>query len=110
MATERLEVVNVATPEVLSAPVPIVVLPSRKVTEPVGLVVPDAGATVAVGARQETTTSGDDGRWSYYFALNQPAEIVDVTATLPNGASQTQSGIEIRRRATVLVPTFAFPI
>jgi hypothetical protein len=67
------------------------------------------GATIAVAGRQETSTTGADGGWAYCFDLNQPGETVDVTATLPDGASQTRSGIEIRRRATVLVPTFAFP-
>jgi|GEM_PF-2660272 len=67
------------------------------------------GATIAVTGRQETSTTGADGGWTYCFDLNQPGETVDVTASLPNGASQTRSGIEIRRRATVLVPTFTFP-
>jgi len=39
---------KVATPEELRVPVPSVVDPSRNVTVPVGVPVPDAGATVAV--------------------------------------------------------------
>lgn len=42
------DVDRVATPEELRAPVPMVVVPSAKVTVPVGVVVPEAGATVAV--------------------------------------------------------------
>lgn len=68
-----------------------------------------AGASVAVAGQAATTTTGADGGWTYCFELNQPGATVDVTATLPDGASQTQSNIEIRPRATVLVPTFTFP-
>jgi hypothetical protein len=35
-------------PDPFSMPVPIIVVPSKKVTVPVGTPVPDAGATVAV--------------------------------------------------------------
>ncbi len=44
--TARVVVLNVATPELLSVPVPSVVDPSMKVTVPVG--VPDDPVTVAV--------------------------------------------------------------
>jgi hypothetical protein len=67
------------------------------------------GATVAVSGRQDTTTTRADGGWSYYFGLTQPDETVSVTATLPNGDSRTEDGIAVRRRATVVVPTFVFP-
>jgi hypothetical protein len=67
-----------------------------------------AGATVAVSGQSATTTTGSDGGWTYCFDLNQPDATVAVTATLPDGASQTQNSITVRRRATALVPTFAF--
>jgi hypothetical protein len=67
------------------------------------------GATIAVSGQQATITSRPDGGWAYYFGLNQPDAVVSVTATLPDGASQTQNGIEVRHRATVMVPTFVFP-
>jgi hypothetical protein len=45
---ERLEVEKVATPLALSAGAPRGVLPSKNVTVPVGVPVPEVGATVAV--------------------------------------------------------------
>jgi hypothetical protein len=68
-----------------------------------------AGATVAVAGRAAASRSGPDGAWRYAFPLNQPDEEVELTATLPDGTSQTLGGIAVRRRATVVVPTFAFP-
>jgi hypothetical protein len=44
----RDDVVNVACPEALSVPMPIVVVPSSNVTVPVGVPVPLLGVTVAV--------------------------------------------------------------
>ena len=46
--TDRFERDSVATPLALSADEPSVVAPSRKVTVPVGVPVPEAGVTVAV--------------------------------------------------------------
>jgi hypothetical protein len=46
--TARFEVVNVATPEPFSVPVPSVLVPSMNVTVPVGVVPPVGGTTVAV--------------------------------------------------------------
>ncbi len=66
------------------------------------------GATIAVAGQQATITSHANGAWTYYFGLNQPDAVVSVTATLPDGTSQTQNGIEVRHRATVMVPTFSF--
>ena len=70
-----------------------------------------AGARVLVGGRPAAVDTRSGGDWTYYDDLNQPAadEIVSVTATLPDGASQTINGIPIRRRATTMVPTFTFP-
>jgi hypothetical protein len=46
--TASVEVVNVATPEPFSVPVPSIVAPSMNVTLPVGVVPPVGGVTVAV--------------------------------------------------------------
>ena len=47
--TDRLLVLKVATPEEFSVPVPIELLPSRKLTVPVGVPLPgETAATVAV--------------------------------------------------------------
>ena len=42
------EVISVAAPDAFNVLVPIAVLPSKNVTEPVGLPVPLCGVTVAV--------------------------------------------------------------
>ena len=71
-----------------------------------------AGATVEVQGRPEKTTTGVDGSWFYYFGLNQPhpsSSLVDVTATLPDGSTLTQSNQEVRSRATIVLPPFQFP-
>ena len=52
-------VLNVATPETFSVPVPSVVLPSKKVTVPVGTAVP--GAASAMVAVNVTEAPADDG-------------------------------------------------
>jgi hypothetical protein len=46
--TARAVVVNVATPLVFKVPAPSVVVPPRNVTVPVGTLLPECGATVAV--------------------------------------------------------------
>ena len=46
--TASVEVENVATPEPLSVPLPMVVEPSMKFTLPVGVPLPDCGVTVAL--------------------------------------------------------------
>jgi hypothetical protein len=70
-----------------------------------------AGATIAVSGQAGLVGTDAQGAWSYYFDLNQPAQdtLVSVTATLPDGTSQTHEGVAVRRRATVVVPTFSFP-
>lgn len=66
------------------------------------------GATVQVQGFADLVTAGLDGGWFYYFDLNQAAATVSVTATLPDGRSQTQINQQVRPRATVVVPTFRF--
>src|SRR6185295_11707205 len=51
---------------------------------------PIAGTVLTTSANADTARSRDDGQWSLYFPLNQldiPA--VTVTATTPDGASQS---------------------
>ena len=51
------DVTYVATPELLTVPVPRVVVPSLNVTVPVGAAAPDPPFTVAVNVRLEPTTA-----------------------------------------------------
>ena len=57
-ATANEEAVNVADPEELSESVPSVVVPSRKVTVPVGTPEPEEGLTVAVNVTACPKTEG----------------------------------------------------
>ncbi|HYH84244.1 MAG TPA: hypothetical protein VEX60_02110, partial [Pyrinomonadaceae bacterium] len=66
------------------------------------------GATVQVQGRPGSTSVAADGSWFYYFGLNQGAAAVQVTATLPDGRSQTKTNQQVRPRATAVVPTFRF--
>jgi hypothetical protein len=67
-----------------------------------------SGAAVTVAGHPGQATSGPDGVWTYVFPLLQDNETVSVRAVLPDGTELTQSGIGIKSRATILVPTFAF--
>ena len=72
-----------------------------------GTVIP--GAVVEVQGQPGQTATASDGSWFYYFDLNQPvAPLVDVTARLPDGRTQTQNNQPVQTRATVAVPTFRF--
>lgn len=67
------------------------------------------GATIAIAGFSGTVTTAADGAWWYYFLPNQGnVTNVNVTATLPDGASLSQ-GTLIRSRGTVVVPSFVFP-
>jgi hypothetical protein len=66
---------------------------------------PIARATVAVAGIAGTATTGRDGAWSFYMSLLQPDVMAQVTATSPSGRNQSQN-VQIRNRATVLVPAF----
>lgn len=68
-----------------------------------------AGATVEVSGQPASVTTTRDGQWAYYFRLDQVGITVDITARLPDGASQTAHNIQVRAQGTVLVPTFNFP-
>jgi len=69
---------------------------------------PIADAEVAVSGQPATTRTGPDGSWFYFFPVGQAAVNVDVTATVPDGASQLRPGVPVQPRATVVVPSFRF--
>ena len=67
-----------------------------------------AAATVRVDGYPGETVSAHDGSWFYYFGLNQGADVVNVTAQLPDGATLTQTNVQVQPRAIVVVPNFRF--
>ena len=67
---------------------------------------PLAGTSVAVTGEPAPVRSRPDGRWSYYFRFAQPAAVVDVTASLPDGRAQTHPNVPVEPRVTTVVPTF----
>jgi hypothetical protein len=66
---------------------------------------PIRNAVITVANVAGSARSDSDGKWSFYMSLLQPDIQTRVTATAPNGRSQTQD-VEIRNRATVIVPAF----
>ncbi len=70
------------------------------------------GATINVSAAAGplgSTSTGKDGSWTYYFDLLQAEETVTVTAILPdNQARLVSQPLQVRPRATLMVPTFHF--
>jgi hypothetical protein len=66
------------------------------------------GASIEVQGQPGQTKTSSDGSWLYYFGLSQPAALLDVTARLPDGRTQTQNNLPVQPRATVIVPTFRF--
>ena len=77
-----------------------------------GLVLSDgvgvAGATVAVSSITTTVLTGGDGSWAYFFGIDQPAAVVDVTVTLPDGRSQTIAGVGVVPRKTTPLHPVSF--
>jgi hypothetical protein len=69
---------------------------------------PIAGAAVTIAGRAGITSTRPDGSWLFVLGLGVPPAVVDVTATLPDGRSQTAPAIPIQPRATVVVPIFRF--
>jgi hypothetical protein len=67
---------------------------------------PIAGARITTSVNARESRSRPDGTWSLYFDPNQPdVANASVTATGPAGNAATLSGIAVRSRATVVVPT-----
>src|SRR5436305_157792 len=77
--------VKVATPLLLSVPVPSVVVPSRKVTVPVGVPLPDVAATVAVNVTGWPNTDGlaDEVKVTVAPVRLSRTEMVPETVALP---------------------------
>jgi hypothetical protein len=67
-----------------------------------------AEAAVTVSGQPGRTLSRTDGQWSYYFRPDQLATNVNVTATLPDGRSQSRGGVPVQPRSTVVVDSFRF--
>ena len=68
--------------------------------------VPIAGAAVTVSGQPGRTRSGSDGGWFYFFRPDQAATNVTVTATLPDGRTQSRSPVPVQPRSTVIVESF----
>jgi hypothetical protein len=71
---------------------------------------PLAGAAISTSLDARQSTSREDGMWLLVFDLTQFTTAgVTVTATLPDGRTANVAGIEVRRQATITIPTFEFP-
>jgi hypothetical protein len=77
-----------------------------RVTTTAGVPIP--GATVTVSGPPGSTRSQVDGGWFYFFRPDQAATNVTVTATLPDGRSQSRAGVPVQPRSTVVVESFQF--
>jgi hypothetical protein len=67
---------------------------------------PIAGALIETSLSPEQSETRPDGQWFLYLDPNQPdASNVTVTATAPDGTAATATGVEVKQRATVVVPT-----
>ena len=53
----------------------------------------------------ESVRTGGEGLWTFYFGINQPDVMAQVTALAPNGDSDSVNQ-QVRNRATDVVPTF----
>jgi hypothetical protein len=67
-----------------------------------------AGASVAVSSFATTVPTQVDGSWAYFFGIDQPDAVVDVTITLPDGRSQTITGVSVVPRTTTPPQTVNF--
>lgn len=70
---------------------------------------PLRGARVTVSVQPGEAFTAADGQWSFYLSPLQPDDTAVVNARAPSGAEQEQE-IEIRNRATVVVPAFRIAI
>ncbi len=64
------------------------------------------GATVKVA--EDSVETDKDGKWFYYFDLNQGETMVNVVASLPDGGTPASKSVQVRPRSTIVVPTFKF--
>lgn len=66
-------------------------------------------STVTVSIQEGESLAAADGQWFFYLSLLQPNTLASVIARAPNGVTQEQD-VQIRNRATVVVPAFRIPI
>jgi hypothetical protein len=71
---------------------------------------PIAGAQVTTSVGPGASASRADGVWFLYFDILQP-DVANATVTVatPEGATASDPNVQVRRGATVVVPTFRFP-
>jgi hypothetical protein len=67
-----------------------------------------ARASVQVAGHAGETLTTDDGIWWFYFGLNQPDELVSVSAGLPDGRTLTEQNVQVRFRSVEQGPFFSF--
>ncbi|MCI0584197.1 MAG: hypothetical protein L0227_15155 [Chloroflexi bacterium] len=70
---------------------------------------PIADARIRVSGHPPEVRSRSDGGWSYYFALDQAAETVTVSAELPGGPTLQRPNVAVAPHEMNDVPTFQFP-
>lgn len=63
-------------------------------------------ALVRVGGHAGESRTDSEGRWYYYFGLDQQAATVTVTVTLPDGRTMSSAGHPVRPQAVTRVATF----
>lgn len=78
-----------------------------RVLDTAGAPIRRARLTVSVQPGEAFTAA--DGQWSFYLSLLQPDATAVVTARAPGGNTQAQE-VDIRNRATVVVPAFRIAI
>lgn len=67
---------------------------------------PVRGAEITVDiAPNQSVLTGGEGLWTFYFGVNQPDVMAQVTALAPNGDTDSVNWL-VRNRATDVVPTF----
>jgi hypothetical protein len=70
---------------------------------------PIAGVRISTSVNALTSITRPNGTWFLYFDFDQQTvSNVTVTATTPDGASASDSTVQVEREATVVVPTFHF--
>ncbi len=63
---------------------------------------------ISVSAQPGNSITAANGQWFFYLSMLQPDTQARVTARVPDGRTQEQD-VQIRSRATVVVPTFELP-
>ncbi len=66
------------------------------------------GAVITIEKSAGTTLTDANGNWFFYFGMNQSAENLKVTATLPDGNKSISIVASVQPLATIAVPRFEF--